>query len=150
MIITPFGFTRDATRGIASRRCSSSRCIHTAVSITTSNCEPRVVSPVSRGRLSSTHSMQRRRMPHHRGQPQLVDGLGGDDPMSLCREPRRAPSGSGTDVEHLARRSGNQVHDLVVIVQEGDARLVLEERGGDFRVALRSARSFGGHSSSGS
>jgi hypothetical protein len=57
MITVPPLRTNAKTFGIASSRCASSRCIHTAVSMTKSNSSLRARKAAKSGRLSSSHSI---------------------------------------------------------------------------------------------
>ena len=57
MITTPPLRTNTETFGIARRRSTSSRCIHTAVSMTRLNSSLRVRTAAKSGKLSSSHSI---------------------------------------------------------------------------------------------
>ena len=58
MMMVPPSRSSAATFGIACRRCASSRCIQTAVSITRSKVSPRACSAARSGRLSLSQSIR--------------------------------------------------------------------------------------------
>ena len=119
--------TNAETFGIASSRCASSRCIHTAVNMTKSNSSLRARKAAKFGRLSSSHSIMGEGCRSIAPRRSSFGRFDGDDRVPEGRKSCRVASGPRADIKSVTRSRRNQLQDGRMSICKRDALIALEQ-----------------------